>query len=97
MGFADAVRRRSISSRDLLRLVAACMRSRTPSLKSLRCFECELLMTDVIAGMVQVVWNIGAERAPGLKDLAPGEWKQYVCYEVIERAAPTQQRRITHC
>jgi len=35
-----------------------------------------------------VVWNIGAERAPGLKDLAPGEWKQYVCYEAAAIVSP---------
>mmetsp|Transcript_12790 Transcript_12790/g.22419 ORF Transcript_12790/g.22419 Transcript_12790/m.22419 type:complete len:89 (+) Transcript_12790:862-1128(+) len=28
-----------------------------------------------------VVWNIGSERAGGLKDLGAGEWKNYVCYE----------------
>ncbi len=28
-----------------------------------------------------VVWNIGEAKAGGLKDLAAGEWKQYVCYE----------------
>ena len=28
-----------------------------------------------------VTWNIGGEKAPTLKDLAPGEWKKYVCLE----------------
>jgi glucose-6-phosphate 1-epimerase len=28
-----------------------------------------------------VVWNIGAEKAPGLKDLGDGEWANYVCIE----------------
>jgi len=34
-----------------------------------------------------VLWNIGAEKAPTLKDLGPGEWKHYVCVEsgVIEK------------
>jgi D-hexose-6-phosphate mutarotase len=28
-----------------------------------------------------VVWNIGSERAGGLKDLGAGEWENYVCCE----------------
>ena len=28
-----------------------------------------------------VVWNIGEAKAGGLKDLATGEWKRYVCFE----------------
>jgi len=28
-----------------------------------------------------VTWNIGADKAASLKDLAPGQWEQYVCLE----------------
>ena len=28
-----------------------------------------------------VTWNIGAQKASSLKDLAPGEWERYVCLE----------------
>jgi len=31
-----------------------------------------------------VVWNIGETRAPELKDLGAGEWKQYVCFEAAQ-------------
>lgn len=37
-----------------------------------------------------VVWNIGSERAPELKDLGPGEWEQYVCYEAGAIAKPVK-------
>ena len=35
-----------------------------------------------------VVWNIGAEKAPGMKDLGDGEWRHYVCVEPGVLAVP---------
>jgi len=37
-----------------------------------------------------VVWNIGAERAGGLKDLGAGEWQNYVCYEAAKIGKPAK-------
>jgi len=37
-----------------------------------------------------VVWNIGAARAGGLKDLGDGEWEDYVCYEAAAIAKPVK-------
>ena len=37
-----------------------------------------------------VVWNIGKERAGGLKDLGAGEWEKYVCYEAATIAKPVK-------
>ena len=37
-----------------------------------------------------VVWNIGERRAGELKDLGPGEWKSYVCYEAATIAKPVK-------
>eukprot|EP00308_Calcidiscus_leptoporus_P023246 CAMPEP_0119399446 /NCGR_PEP_ID=MMETSP1334-20130426/141361_1 /TAXON_ID=127549 /ORGANISM="Calcidiscus leptoporus, Strain RCC1130" /LENGTH=159 /DNA_ID=CAMNT_0007423339 /DNA_START=78 /DNA_END=557 /DNA_ORIENTATION=+ len=37
-----------------------------------------------------VVWNIGADRADALKDLAAGEWKKYVCYEAAAINKPVK-------
>ena len=37
-----------------------------------------------------VCWNIGAAKAPTLKDLAPGEWERYVCLEAAVVAKPVK-------
>lgn len=37
-----------------------------------------------------VVWNIGAARAPELKDLGTDEWKEYVCFEAGAIAKPVK-------
>ncbi len=37
-----------------------------------------------------VVWNIGEERAPGIGDLAAGEWQRYVCYEAAAIGKPVK-------
>jgi len=35
-----------------------------------------------------VLWNIGERAAGGIKDLAPGEWQHYLCYEAGAVAKP---------
>lgn len=35
-----------------------------------------------------VVWNIGAARSSGLKDLGAGEWQRYICYEAGAIGSP---------
>ncbi len=37
-----------------------------------------------------VVWNIGADKATGLKDLGEGEWSNYVCIEAALVGAATE-------
>ena len=35
-----------------------------------------------------VLWNLGAEKAPSMKDLGAGEWQQYVCLEAAAIGTP---------
>eukprot|EP01065_Artemidia_motanka_P046438 TRINITY_DN7045_c0_g1_i1.p1 TRINITY_DN7045_c0_g1~~TRINITY_DN7045_c0_g1_i1.p1 ORF type:complete len:309 (+),score=87.98 TRINITY_DN7045_c0_g1_i1:132-929(+) len=34
-----------------------------------------------------VLWNIGEEKAGGMKDLGPGEWRKYLCVEAARATA----------
>lgn len=37
-----------------------------------------------------VVWNIGEEKAAGMKDLGAGEWQRYVCVEAVVAQKPIE-------